>query len=1470
MAIVTGFAVSLVSGIALNSLSDFGKQESYRQIIRSAASDTLEDSEYDTSLDPESILNIIDETHISPSTGGELMDVGDREQLVMELGKVLAVEGNMDQSQGVGLVRNLITNIERQIAAEAGPGFSVILQYVQDIAENTQKQDEQLRALVGELDECHLTELSETWDQDLRTLDTRTKRELSGSQVSDEDIQDLPLRADEYEQISTTVDAGRDILLRGPAGAGKTTVARALVRDWRETDQGAAYLLNARNLNTQATLGDNLNLSHAPIQVLETAAEELNHVLLVLDQLDSIHNDPIIHDIEDLLYEAVDIPGLTVVCAARDWELNYGDLLQDIRDQLREVRLEDLPEEVVAEYLTTLGIPEAQQSSELADFMTTPLRLQLLEDVLDHADNEAITNQKLRKLTSDIQLWKAYYESLNERESKTTDSSREGEMITDCAGALAREAYLSGPEVSIADSDTPNECPGWAIDRLRSRGVIRKHRVRNKQVAFSHEELQAYLYARWLVDRGKEIELIKLENAGRLTATDVFDWTVRLLNERDSDLLVSFVRRALTPDSGLNYYSASIVLESVQASYDHPNSELAQVVWTQLESRENLSAYFFKTIENDAWLQSYLDSPYTRDFTADERTAIYTTLDEEVTGATEWAKEVNDHVSLATMAELPQRVSRIDACSLQSEIIESIEEVGLSDIAKESVWSLFDHLVGQEEDQFALELAESLFDKFDPASLSRHISLNDADQYLLDPHIWEGTGNSFKMLYQRRPQETRYIFEKSLGDLQTVADDRNVSVPLGGLCVDDDISISHQSAPEAFDVRRFPSLIERHLSYFLKITRSDAEDQRKLPKSKIRDYLERGNAYREFGRAIIAKSPSRYSELVPCEVTDPETYGPGIDCTTTLLLLDRAFDTLDEPVMQEVVDVIDSVPCDESLVQVKRAIEKEVDEAVELADVADYWKVAHFAIIYNTAKSHTDYSPLELVIDYVAPEYLGQVPTRESHRDLPKTLPDDSPAEVVEQCNQWALMPTREAWLDWERQKTPHPLIYLASDFADRVQENPAEYIPVLSQVGWEAKLLLKRSLTGIVPNIESEHLGPLIDAIEHCFDLGDYAPNPQEGVEERRAALRCSLDIIRYEHLAEIALEEYGEEIQELAQQGLTDPDPGLDLEDDELVIGSPQELAESRVRSLSFLILTRMLEPEETQDVIAGVASDSETAVQCALGMRLALIDYVDDKTGSNHFMTCLETADGSEWLVWTAFLSKHSVSLPVVERYEGRVRDALATLGKHVTAEPGSLGPTHDLLDIRTTKAIFAFLVSVYAAQSADVDRKGLATAYLAHADDPIVGQSITRSWETNDQFKNWWQFRLKSKKTAHPGPHELAAYLEHMNQSAEEFNPHIWGELIEQSIPKAVTTRDGWSALIEYLNTHAGDYPHRSAELLRQAIIHRPISEFKYIDTVFEELEQTLLESGESNEIMKEIMKEIAPENKSVESRLRQLD
>lgn len=1470
MSVATALAISLVAGVAVNGLSRFGERESYRQIIHNAARGTLEDREYDTGLDPESILKIIDETHISPSIGGDLMDVGDRDELVMELGRILEAEGNMDQAQSVGFVRDLITNIERQIAAEAGPGFSVILQYVQDIAENTQKQDEQIRALVDELDEGNLSELSKRWNQDLRTLNSRTERKLSGVQEADRDTQHVPLHAEKQEQISTTVGAGRDVLVHGPAGAGKSTLAKALVRDWRQTNQGAAYLLNARDLNTHATLSENLNLSHAPIQVLEAAAEELNHVLLVLDQLDSIHNDPIIHEIKDLLFEAVDIPGLTVVCVARDWELEHGGLLRDIREQLQEIRLGDLPDEVVAKYLTALGIPEAQQSSEITEFMTTPLRLQLLEDILDQVDDEPLTSRELEELTSEIQLWDAYYESLNEREPVNTASSRERATITDCAGALAREAYLSGPGVSISGSDIPEECPGWAIDRLRSRGVIHQHSAREKQVVFSHEELQAYLYARWLVDRGKEMDLIELENEGRLTATDVFDWTVRLLSKRDTDLLISFVRGALAPDTGLDYYPASLVLKSIQASYDDPDNELTQLIWTQLELRENLSAYFFETIEDDLWLQSYLNSPYTRTLAAEERTAISTTLNKGIVDPTEWAREVSDYISLTTITELPLRVSGINARSLRSEIIEPVEEAELSDIPRESVWSLFDHLVEHEEDQFALELGESLFDKFDPASLPRHVFLDDEGQYLLDPHIWEGTGPSFEMLYQRHPQETRHIFENGLEDLQLVAEGRNVSIPLGALCVDNDVSSGYESGPEAFNVQRLPALIELHLSYFFKVVVSKAEEEpRKLPESTVRGYLERGNAFREFGRAVIARAPSQYTDLVPREVTAPETYGPGVNCTTTLSLLSRAFESLNESVMQEVVEIIDSVPCRDGLTQVKRDLEREAGNTVELAEIEDYWKVTHFATIYETAKYHTDYSLLELVIDYVAPEYLGSVPTRDSQRDLPKTLPDGTPAEVVEQCNKWARNPTRQAWLDWERQETPHPLTYVAGDFADRVHDNPAEYLPVLSQVGWEAKILLRRSLRGIVPKIESAQLDPLVDAVELCFEAGNYSPYPREGVEERRTALRCSLDIIRYEHLAETALDEYDERIQNLAEQGLTDPDPGLDLEDDRSFISDPRELAESRVRSLSFLILTRMLESEEVQEVIGSVATDTETAVHCALGLRLALIDDIDDQAETDYLATCLATAGDQEWLVWTAFLSNYSISLPTIERYEDRVRDALAALGRQVTAEPGSLGPTHDLLDTLTTRAIFTFLVSIYTTQTARVDQEALITAYLSHADDRIVGSSVTDCWESDDQFKGWWRFRLESGKTTRPGPHELAAYLEQVSQSAEEFNPLIWSELIEQSISKAVTTRDGWLALIEYLNTHAHNHPQRSAELLRQAVIHRPSSELKYIGNTFGELEQTLLEDDPSARIMKDIMKQIAPENEAVEERLRRL-
>lgn len=1478
MSLAAAFGVSLLAGVIVNGFNDFEQREAYKQIIRKAARDTIEEHQKQTSLDSETVLEIIEKTPIGPSVTNDLENVGEREDLIIWLGGVFAENGDMDRDEAVGFVRTLVTKVEQQIASEAGPGFSIILQYVQDIAKNTQKQTQQLQALGGELTQTRVEGLSETWDSDLRTLDTRTRKTLDDSPDFRESTQAKPLRSKEIDEANNIIDSGGNVLLRGQAGAGKTTIARTLLRDWRESDRGAAYLIDARELNLNTSLRESVNISHSLIEIFETAAEELGHVLVVIDQLDSIYNKPVISEVEDFLYEAVDTPGLAVVCASRDWELERGDLLTHVRDKFREIRLDNLSEADVANYLSAIGIPKSEQPPDLTEFVTTPLRFQILLSLIEEAGSEGDPMDALTDITSDLQLWNHYYNSLEEHEPPTTEASEAA--VTECAGSLAEIASLSGPELSLANSDAPADCPNWAIDRLQSRGVIRQHSSREKQALFVHEELQAYLYARRLVDRGNELNLIAAESDGTLSTTDVFEWVVQLLADQGSDPLISFLQRALAVDSGLSYYPANVVLSAVRKSVTEPDDELARVVWQWLEDRETLSASFFASIEDDAWLQSYLHHPYSRDFTNDECEAVSTSLTDSSTLPTEWLAGASDSFSLSTLTYLTARVSTVSAPDLRGEIIHATDEAELFEIPHHSVWQLFDHLIEEGHDDFALELAETLFNKFNPSAFPRQVSLDDGDQYLLDRHIWEGTGRTFRTLYERKPEQTRGLFESCLENLEMIAEERNQAIPIGTQGSGTTGAFNSPTHAEAFEIRRLPSLIESHLWYFLLTVTSEADEvwTDRLSESQVETYLDKGSAFREFGRAIIAKSPETYTNLLARELTATDSYGPNIRSNTTLRLLESGFGLLDEATMKSVAEIIDSVPCKSELETVIERLTNSSDlDTIEQYEIEQYWKTTYFATVYETARTHIDHQLLQLVEEYDPPAYLEPVPTREPRRDLPRDLPEGSAVAVVQQCNQWATIPSREGWAEWEQQQSPNPLFYIRSDFGDRVRNNPDEYLPELLQVRVEAKVLVSQGLRDIVTEIHQESrtdlLSDLIDAVEYCYDLGTSGEDPRDGVEQRRVAMRCALDMIRYEPPAKRALEQYPERIRNLAMQGLRDPDPGLEIPDDTFILKGPRLIPKERVRSLSFLILAQLvqtgnLEPEEIEDVLKGVSSDTSTPVLCAIGTQLSLVAAIDKDLGTTYLESCLNAAEDDEWLIWTAYVTGWDISPQVVQEYKPRLTDAMATLGKHAQAEQGSLGPTHELLSSSTPREAFSFLIELYTSSIEGVDQVEIIKAYLSHADDRIIGDQKAGIWEDSDELQDWWRFRLDCDKLDHPGPHELGMYLNHLNDSAEEARLPVWSDLIERSIPKAVTTREGWSAVVEYLNSQAERYPRQVANLLKQAVVNRPLSEFTLLSGTFEELEERLLQNESSADVMEEIMKRIAPVNDDVEQRLQE--
>lgn len=417
--------------------------------------------------------------------------------------------------------------------------------------------------------------LYESWENSLRgeLLEPEIPREEAG------------WIADELEG-----GEGRNVLVAGPAGAGKSAVLRQVVRSLSE---GWAVLPLRLDLiepfSSTRELGvERLGLDASPAASLAALAGNRD-CLLVVDQLDVVSRasgrmPATFAAVAGLLREASAYPNMRVLAACRQFDLDNDHRLRGLVTPHGEdaFRIPPLSDEEVEGAVVSLGIEPESLTPEQWELLRSPLHLVLLRAV-------PRTGERLSFATSK-DLLDAFWNE-KRRLCRARREVRFAETIGALADYMSANQVLSAPEAVLDDADLLDDA-----DILASEHVL----IRNGgKVAFFHEAFFDYAFARrWIV---RDESLVEFLRSGRqeLFQRAQVRQVLTHLRESDPERFLAEVE-ALLDSPDVRSHIKDVTFGILRALPDPSEGEW-RLIERQLEREPSFEAQLWSVLGTEPW-----------------------------------------------------------------------------------------------------------------------------------------------------------------------------------------------------------------------------------------------------------------------------------------------------------------------------------------------------------------------------------------------------------------------------------------------------------------------------------------------------------------------------------------------------------------------------------------------------------------------------------------------------------------------------------------------------------------------------------------------------------------------------------------------------------------------------------------------------------------------------------------------------
>lgn len=291
----------------------------------------------------------------------------------------------------------------------------------------------------------------------------------------------------ESEQVLEHLREGKDVLVTGPAGYGKSGVLARVIKDLTSDGWPVLVLRADRGLSASGLPGP-------PARLLAAVSGHLRCVLII-DQLDATslasgRNLSAFDEVTEVLRESRAFPHLSVVLSARTFDLDNDyrmrALVNDIKPERVDVGLLD-----AKRVIDLVGDPSADTpiSGSLLQLLRVPLNLRLFLEL----HHQPLDVGEVRNLK---ELYDLYWQAKRRAVRHRMEGADEWLTIVDrMCEELSRRGALNLP-AAVLDGHRDQ------VDAMASEGVLV---ARDGQVAFFHETFFDYCFARRFVGRQRTL-----------------------------------------------------------------------------------------------------------------------------------------------------------------------------------------------------------------------------------------------------------------------------------------------------------------------------------------------------------------------------------------------------------------------------------------------------------------------------------------------------------------------------------------------------------------------------------------------------------------------------------------------------------------------------------------------------------------------------------------------------------------------------------------------------------------------------------------------------------------------------------------------------------------------------------------------------------------------------------------------------